>query len=239
MTIWRKVGTLFRASAHEPMEKLVDANALRIMAQELRDTEQSMVNAKRELAGLMAEARQLTRSNQQLETTIAQREAQARQAIDKGEDALALELAERIAEDENLLAEQKQHADHLAGQEKTLRKHLQQAGRTLQHYKRELSLARANQNAERVLEQLGSRTMGLHAQMGDLTESVNRIKERQTRFTDIHESLRELEQDESHGHLERKLQEAGIDIGKHDGAAVLARLRGDRSQMGNESVEGV
>lgn len=239
MTIWRKVGTLFRASAHEPMEKLVDANALRIMAQELRDTEQSMINAKRELAGLMAEARQLIRSNQQLATTIAQREAQARQAIDKGEDALALELAECIAEDENLLAEQKQHADHLAGQEKTLRKHLQQAGRTLQHYKRELSLARANHNAERVLEQLGSHTVGLHAQMGDLAESVNRIRSRQTRVTDIHESLRELEQDEANGHLERKLQEAGIDTGKHDGAAVLARLRGDRGQMGNESVEGV
>ena len=37
MTLWRKVGTLFRASAHEPLEQLVDANALRIMEQELRD----------------------------------------------------------------------------------------------------------------------------------------------------------------------------------------------------------
>ena len=41
MTLWRKVGTLFRASAHEPLEQLVDANALRIMEQELRDTELS------------------------------------------------------------------------------------------------------------------------------------------------------------------------------------------------------
>lgn len=238
MMIWRKVGTLFRASAHEPMEKLVDANALRIMAQELRDTEQSMVHAKRELASLMAEAKQLHRSNQQLETTIAQREGQAQQALDQGEDALALELAERIAEDENLLAEQRQHADHLAQQEKTLRKHLQHAGRTLQHYKRELSLARANRNAEQVLKQLGSHTVGLHTHMGDLAESMNRIKTQQTRFTDMQESLRELEKDEAGSDLDRKLQEAGIDTGRHDGKAVLARLRGKRNQTELPSMNG-
>ena len=238
MTIWRKVGTLFRATAHEPAEKWVDANALRIMAQELRDTEQSMINAKRELAGLMAEARQLNRSNQQLETTIAQREGQARQALDKGEDALALELAESIAEDENLLEEQQRHAGHLARQERTLRKQLQQAGRTLQHYKRELSLARANQNAEQVLKQLGTHTVGLHTHMGDLAESMNRIRSRQTRFTDIQESLQELDRDDANGDLETKLQEAGIDTGKHDGAAVLSRLKSGGGRMGSTATGG-
>ena len=73
MTLWRKVGTLFRASAHEPLEQLVDANALRIMEQELRDTEHAMLLAKRELAGLMATIKQLQRSNEQLRTDLAQR----------------------------------------------------------------------------------------------------------------------------------------------------------------------
>lgn len=230
MMIWRKVGTLFRASAYEPAERLVDANALRILAQELRETEQAMLLAKRELAGLMAEAKQLERHNAQLVEVIAEREEQARVAMAKGEDALALELAERIAADENLLKEQRQHAERLEGQEKSLREHLREAARSLQHYKREMSLARANHNAEQVLKQLGSHTVGLQAHMGDLAQSLDRIKARQTRFTDVNDALRELDQEEGGGDLEQRLQKAGIATGKQDAQAVLARLRGTAAE---------
>jgi len=55
MSIWRKLDTLFRASAQEPVAKLVDANGIRIFEQELRDAEQAIARSKRELACLMAE----------------------------------------------------------------------------------------------------------------------------------------------------------------------------------------
>ncbi len=225
MMIWRKVGTLFRASACEPAEKLVDANALRIMAQEIRETEQAMVLAKRELATLMAEGKQLLRSNTDLEAAIAQREDQAQTALSKGEDALALELAERIAADENLLREQRQHAEQLATQESSLRQQLRDAARNLQHFKREMSLARANRNAEQVMRHLGRQTVGLNAHLGDLAESLERIKHRQTRFRDMNEALTELDQDASGGDLEERLRRAGIQTGQADAEAVLARLR--------------
>lgn len=225
MMIWKKVGTLFRASVHEPAEKLVDANALRIMAQELRETEQAMILAKRELANLMAESRQLERSSEQLTNTIALREAQAREAMDKHQDALALELAERIAEDDNLLQEQRQHGERLAAQEKSLRRHLQEAARTLQHYKREMSLARANDHAEQVVRQLGSHTVGLRSQMGELDASLGRIKERQARFADVNDALKELDREASGEDLDGRLQQAGIATGKQDARAVLERLR--------------
>lgn len=230
MMIWRKVGTLFRASACEPAEKLVDANALRIMAQEIRETEQAMVLAKRELAGLMAEAKQLSRSNDDLAAAVARREGQAQEALAKGEEALAIELAERIAADENLLREQRDHAERLAEQEKALRQQLQDAARHLQHFKREMSLARANQNAEKVMRHLGWQTVGLNAHMGDLAESLDRIKQRQTRFRDVDAALNELDQEASDGALDTKLQRAGIQTGKQDAQAVLARLKKQSGQ---------
>ncbi|WP_123635231.1 PspA/IM30 family protein [Marinobacter sp. R17] len=230
MMIWRKVGTLFRASACEPAERLVDTNALRIMAQELRETEDAMIVARRELAGLMAESKQLARSNDQLAEGITRRENQAREALDKGEDALAGELAERIADDENTLAEQRQHAQHLAQQEQTLRKQLSAAARRLQHYKRELSLAKANRNAEQVLKQLGSHTTGLNSRMSDLASSADRIKSQQTRNADVNESLRELAEEDEGQDIDRKLESAGISTGKHDAKAVLARLRGSEAR---------
>ncbi|SFM36654.1 PspA/IM30 family protein [Marinobacter zhejiangensis] len=225
MMIWRKVGTLFRASAHEPVERLVDANALRILAQELRETEHAMVLAKRELANLMAESKQLERSSNHLENTIALRESQARQALEKGQDALALELAERIAEDQNLLQEQRQHGERLATQEKSLRTQLQDAARMLQHYKREMSLAKANENANQVMRQLGSQTVGLKAHMGELETSLTRIKERQTRVADVSDALQELDREASGGDLDDKLQQAGIATDKQDARSVLERLK--------------
>ncbi|MDX1756099.1 MAG: PspA/IM30 family protein [Marinobacter sp.] len=225
MMIWRKVGTLFRASACEPAEKLVDANALRIMAQEIRETEQAMVLAKRELAGLMAEGTQLARSNTELGAAVAEREAQAGEALSKGEEALALELAERIADDENLLQEQRKHAEYLSEQEQLLRRRLREAARKLQHYKREMSLARANQNAEKVIAHLGRQTAGLNAHMGDLAESLERIKHRQTRFRDVDEALNTLDWEDGGSDLEQKLQQAGIRTGQKDARAVLDRLR--------------
>lgn len=225
MTTWRKVFTLFRASAQEPAEKLVDANAIRIFAQELRDTELAMAQAKRELAGLMAESKQLARSIEERQNSAALRESQARQALEKGEDGLALEIAECIAEDENLLDEQRQQAASLAAQEKNLRDQLRQATQTLQHYRRELSLARANRNAEQVLRKLHGHTSGLQTHLGDLAESLDRIKTRQTRFMDVDSAMQELATDDQCALLDQKLRQAGIATGAIDGQRVLERLR--------------
>lgn len=231
MTTWRKVFTLFRASAQEPMEKWVDANAIRIFAQELRDTELAMAQAKRELAGLMAESKQLARRISQLENNITLRESQAQQALEKGEDGLALEIADCIAADENLLEEQRQHASQLAVQEKNLRDQLRKAAQTLQHYRRELSLARANRNAEQVLRHLHGHTSGLSTHMGDLAESLGRIKTQQTRFMDVEGAMQELAAEDQGADLDRKLQQVGIGTGVIDGKRVLERLKAQASRQ--------
>ena len=225
MTIWRKVGTLFRASAHEPLEQLVDANALRIMEQELRDTEQAMLRAKRELACLMATGKELQRSNQQLSEELAQREQQAAQALANGEAGLAYELAECIAAHENQLQQQRQQADHLTLQEQSLRQQLRDAARSQQQYRREWQLARANRNAEQVLLNLGGQTQGLHTHMGDLASSLERIRQQQHRFSDVDSALQELQQEDDGSALNARLQQAGINTGRTDANSVLARLR--------------
>ncbi len=229
MTIWRKVGTLFRASAQEPLEHLVDANALRIMEQELRDTEQAMLRAKRELACLMASGKELQRSNQQLGEALAQREEQASQALEKGEAGLAYELAEWIAAHENQLQQQRQQAEHLRRQETSLRQHLRDAAQSHQQYRRECQLARANRNAEQVLRNLGGHTQGLHAQLGDLASSLQRIRQQQHRFSDVDSALRELQQEDDGSALDSRLQRAGISTGDSDANQVLARLRSQQN----------
>lgn len=226
MTIWRKVSTLFRASAHEPAERLVDANALRILAQELRETEQAMSQARHELAVLMAERKQLERHNTQRQERIVQRESQAEAALGRNEGSLALELAGCIAEDENLLREQQQQAEYLAGQERTLRQSLRDAARTLQHYKGEMQVARANQQATQVTRNLSRHTRGLKANLGDVAQSLERIRDQHSRLADINEAMQEIEQENSGSGLEQRLQRAGISTSGQTPQQVLERLRG-------------
>ena len=103
MSLWIKLNTLFRASAEEPLHNLVDANSIRIFEQEIRDAEKAIQHAKLQLATVMAEKKQLQRHNQALEENITNKERQACEALDKQEEELARDVAELIAEDEQLL----------------------------------------------------------------------------------------------------------------------------------------
>ena len=50
----RKIMTLFRAYENEARQKVIDAHALRILEQELREAAAGVAQATRELTGLMA-----------------------------------------------------------------------------------------------------------------------------------------------------------------------------------------
>lgn len=225
MSIWRKLETLFRASAHEPVAKLVDANDIRIFEQELRDAEQAIARSKRELACLMAEKTRLERDNEALQSVINKRELQASQALEKSQDPLALELANLIAEDETLLQRQQQQHARLQQQEAQLRRQLRDSSRALKHFYSEMRLAKANRHAELVTRQLQGHARGLHSHMEELNLSATRIRARQTEAEDVQAALTELEHEQQNGDLDARLKAAGIDNGASDGEKVLARLR--------------
>jgi len=235
MNLWKKLGTLIRAGASEPAEKLVDANAIRIMQQELRDTQNAMAGARAELARLMAERKRLLRSNEALEASLAHRNEQAREALQKQEEALARELAEQIAEDEASLAEQRAAAEAMAVQEKQLRQRLREAASTLKRYQRDMALVHANRNAQKVIGRLGSSTTGLSNHMGDLAESMASIRDQQSRFFDEDAARRELDEEDSGRALDSRLKAAGIGADEPGVEQVLARLR---AELGEEGLGG-
>jgi len=225
MSIWRKLNTLFRASAHEPVAKLVEANDLRIFGQELRDAEQAIKRSKRELAYLMAEKTRLERDNDGLQAAIAKREQQASQALEQSDEALALELANLIAEDETVLQRQQQQHAKLQQQESQLRRQLRDSGRALKHFHSEMRLAKANRHAEQVTRQLRGHASGLHSHMEELNVSASRIRARQTEAEEIEAALTELDAEQNNGDLNARLKAAGIDNGDSNGEKVLARLK--------------
>ena len=55
MAIWTKIITLFRGAAHEAGTAVVDANAMRILDQEVRDAQNALLRARDDLAKIMAQ----------------------------------------------------------------------------------------------------------------------------------------------------------------------------------------
>lgn len=229
MNLWSKLNTLLRASAQEPVEHLVDANAIRIFEQEIRDAETAIVQAKYQLATVMAEKKQLQRHNQTLAENIAIKEQQAMAALDKNNDALAQDVAALIAEDESLLADQRRQADYLDQQETRLKHQLRAAAHTIQRYQRELTLAKANRSAQKALGQLQGHSSGLSSALQEMEISLAHIQKRQNRAIDMDEAIQEINAEMNGEQLNQRLKQAGIKTARHDADTVLERLRKQRA----------
>ena len=64
MSLLQKILTLFRGTAHEAGQAVVDANALKILDQEIRDAGNELVRSKEELTKVMAQRQLLAGKSQ-------------------------------------------------------------------------------------------------------------------------------------------------------------------------------
>lgn len=226
MTIWGKLMTALRGGVHETGEALIDSQALRILDQEIRDATGELQRAKDSLVEVMAQQKLAEGRAGQVAEKIAEYEGYALQALDKGEEALATEVAARIAA---LEAEKGEH-DQLAGQyrhaahalQATIRDSEQHLRRIRQQADTVKATAHVQQAQEAVAERFGSSQSKMHNAM----ESLARIRERQMEDAMRLEASGELARAGSDAALEAKLRDAGIG-GKAnaDAEAVLARLK--------------
>lgn len=121
MSIWSKLSALFRGAAHDGAQTVVDANALRILDQEIRDADAAQGKARDELAKLVARRRSLETEVAGLTDQIRKYEASARAAMGKGDQALALEVAQRIADLEKDATQKSTQMTELRAAEEKLR----------------------------------------------------------------------------------------------------------------------
>ena len=98
MSIWSKLFALLRGGAYEAGATVVDANALRILDQEIRDADGALGKARDDLASLVARRRILEKELGNLRDQITKYEGSARAALAKGDEPLAREVAQRIAD---------------------------------------------------------------------------------------------------------------------------------------------
>lgn len=193
MQLIGKLGTLLRGGARETLEGVVDANALRILEQEVIDFEQALLGSKRQLTQLVAERMQLEREQNRLEQRQAAREVQLAAALAAGRDSEVEPLADRIADYETEVANQRTAAAALLAEEQRRTEALRASALELESYLRELRLFKARQRDARLRGRSGRGQTELQSARAALHSSLGRLRERRDDNHSLEEAAAELE----------------------------------------------
>ncbi|WP_068875838.1 MULTISPECIES: PspA/IM30 family protein [unclassified Phenylobacterium] len=230
MSIFTKLITLFRGTAHEAGAAVVDANALRILDQEIRDADNALGRARDDLATLVAKRRMLEKELQGLQDMAARYESSARAALEKGDEALALEVAQRISELETDVGTKTPQLADMRAAEERMHQTIAQTQQRVENLRREIDVVKVNDSVQRAQAAVASQGAGAASRLGSAADSLKRIKERQAIADEKFKAAGELEDRRTGADLDAKLKAAGILPGHSSANDVLARLKAPKQE---------
>ena len=225
MSIFKKIMTAIRGGATEVGESIVDANATRIFEQEIRDAENHLTSAKRDLTGVMAQQMSSTREVNRVKREITEHEGYAVQALEKGDETLALAVAEKISALENELSTQQQALDSFQSNAERLKELVKKSERQVAEYKRQLSMVKTTESVQKATSAITDNFSSSNSKLLSAKDSLERIKAKQQKFDDQMKAAEVLESENSDSSLEAKLKEAGIGNADNNANSVLERLK--------------
>jgi len=225
MNIWAKMMTALRGGVNEAGEAIIDHQALRILDQEVREAYEDLKNSKDSLAEIMARHKLATDKCTMLTKQVTENEGYAIKALEKGDEPLAREVAEKIADLENQLAQEKQAEDGYAESVSSLRTAIMQTERNLKRLKQQVDTVKATENVQRAQAAVSERHSGSHSKMRTAMDSLDRIKEKQALKAAQMASAGELAEETADSSLQNKLEEAGIAPSSQSADDILARLK--------------
>ena len=228
MSIWAKVATAVRGGVNEVGEAIIDNQALRILDQEIRDADNGLGKSKEALTSIIAKRKLVDKKVASLKSSLTEYEGYAMQALDKGDDALATEIAEKISGFETELMAEEGLAKSFADSEAQLRKAVGQTEANLKRLKQQVDTVKATEKVQKAQAAVAARHSGAGSSMRSAIDSLERLKAKQTERAARFEAASELAGSTEEVSLQDKLKAAGIVGGGASGGDVLARLKAKR-----------
>lgn len=232
MNVWAKIITAMRGGVNEAGEAVVDSQALRILDQEVRDASDELNQSKNALAEIMARQKLSEEKVKQLDAQIAEHEGYALKALEKDNEALAGEVAQKIADLENQLAMEKETGAGFAENAARLREAISQAEHNIRHLKRQVDTVKAVDNVQRAQAAVAERFSGSNSKLRTAMDSLERIKEKHALKDAKMSAARELADEVPASSLQQKLEAAGIAPKDKQASDVLARLKEKQAKRG-------
>ena len=226
MGVLRDMFTALKGGANEVGEAIVDANAIRILEQEIRDAEAAIASAKQSLTRMKSSEIKLKREVATIDADVADYEQKAVQALNAGEEALATEVAERIAELESERGEKAGEQATLDAEVQKIHAMIKARERIIAKNKRELDKVRTVQELQRATESVSKNFAATGSSGHRVSQALERVKAKQQGWQDRMEAGDWLEHQEAGDDLDAKLRAKGLGDSANAGASdVLARLK--------------
>ena len=229
MNIWAKMMTALRGGVNEAGEAIVDSQALRILDQEVRDASEELKQSKNALAEIMAREKLAAEKCATLKKQVEEHEGYAVKALDKGDEALAHEVAQKIADLENQLNQETEASDGYAKSANDLRSAIVHTERNLKRLKQQVDTVKATENVQRAQAAVAERYSRSNSKMRTAMDSLERIKEKQALKSAQMNAASELSQETTDSSLQTKLEEAGIAPSGSSADEILARIKSKSS----------
>lgn len=188
-----KLATAVRGGTREVLETAVDANAQRIFAQEIYESESNLRQAKQHLAQVMTEKLRLQRQIDSQQAVMQAKENAVRVKLQQNDEAAALTLAEELAQKEQWLATQQHQYGQLAAYEQRLLHTLKTTAGKLEQYRAELRMAQATTHAQQAVGKLARHTDAYSGKFERMQDSLQRIQQQHHAFDDQMEAMQRID----------------------------------------------
>jgi phage shock protein A len=235
MSVIKKVVTLLRGSARELAENVVDANATRIYEQEIIDAKQSILEARSSLADVMAKEMQSGRAVTRLEGEMTRYEGLALEALEKSQEALAEEVAGKVAAIELELEEQRKAQTSFAAQVSKLKELIKASEAKIREHEREIAIAKTTESVYKATQSISDNIGSSGSRLASARESLERIKQRHEHLADRMQAADQLDRELGEKALATKLAEAGIGQDADRQRKVMERIRARQAKPTGEA----
>ncbi len=221
MNIWSHLVSALKGEAGETGEAYSEMQTLKLLDNEIRNSDQWLSKSKDALAELMAKQKLSEKSLAAIKEKIAEMENYARQALEKDNEALALEVVESIipleAEQQTESNIQSEYADAIG----TLQRQIHQAELDLKQLKQQVTTIKATASVQRAQASIvGRSSVSTTAQ-----QALQKMKAQQTEKAAELDARKELTDADRKNELLEKLKDAGIDTTSNQAKSILDRIK--------------
>lgn len=179
-----KLATALRGGTREVLASAVDANALRILGQEIYECEANLRQAKQHLAQVMANKLKLQRQLEQSQQRLTAQEQAICEHLAAQEQQQASALAVHLVAQEAMVAQQTEQCQQLEAYEQRLLQTLKMTAIKLEHNRTQLAMAQTTQHAQQAVGQLAQQTNRQSDSFERMQDSLDRIQTQQAAFED-------------------------------------------------------
>lgn len=226
MSILSELFTLGRGKVNDAGQSIVDANAITILDEKIRESETEVRTANTNLAQVMATSKIESDKLSAMKDKQAQYTANIQKCLASNNEGLAREVAEKLGPLEADIATQEKLVTTLDTQVVSLKANIHKAEAALNQVKSQADVARATDSVNKARAATAASASGATSQIASASDSLARIQERQNRQAAQFDAADQLASENSGEDLDKRLAAAGITSGGSTSADdILARFK--------------